>query len=1777
MKKDKVQQFIANLQKKCEEVNNEKRRIRLLNVNTEQTPATMSLSNPGETEEEENVYTDNGYITVTGLSNGVLPNETTVGNGFSIIITLDLAQWAQDNRNIVDGVEEIARVHMTVAGMNKMGHGLLSVYQYPTNQLIGRYSSVDNIFKFDFAPSADLSGKVRIKLVGEGWQTMQSFPASFMEFRCYKRYLWKMDVVEAPYKLSYIENEVFDVEGLVLRLTYNDETHKIWNIGNAPSVDGDVIEDSPTFLPSLGTPLREADETMQITYDGVSIKLPLMVKSAIAWENFGYGISFERRSRSAIGAEWSSWTNTDNNGEISVWEDETALYQRRTILTLHDEAVNTALAEKKGIRLLLRKHEESINVQGYIRVNGQRKYIDGNATFIELDAGALKTIKNNGNRIIFEPCGVNIRFDTNNYTPFKTYYFLCNGFTKNANKSIGLLREVETKLDLCTGEAAFVLEDFSSANTLLRLGINHVFRYDNDNYGVGHRLKLNLHQTLYQVEEYQGQVKAYEYTDGFGNKTRYYNYFYFIDAEGRHNYYAIEETTDRISLIDGVLWDNEKDCRVYYSDTTIQRELLCGEAPQSTSAITYYNDICSQQTNVYLCPQTFLVGDQVVKGFNCEGDLVWLNDQYGNYISLEYQEGKIVSLKNQNGNCLQFLYNDKGLLNAIFDSLSRKRVEYTYDPLMANGTLLTKIEYKSVSAAYKTVELEYESVGLVGAEDILTDAEYILTGAQSSDGEKCILTYGDKLEGIKKYSLKDKIPNGGTVDVNENYLMWSIDIDCSMQPFQTVLINEQQDQEVYRFNEKKELTAYYQIVNGLVAKAENYYNVPFVSYEVHKARHDQLNQVPLLDFHYVNGESEVVKLNEYNLPVRKLIDGIQLNDATFKHIVIDYEYDDNYRCVKEVSMENYSDETSFKYVAKHTYNEKGALVKTISYTAGEEATTGITAEEYTYDEQGHLICSLVYKKVCSTNEPDESEYEFDSASTNTIFCSEKSYNPQGLLWQQKDETGLHQTTYQYVGGTSLVRTILHPNNCGVNFAYNSSGDVLSIGTTINGVSNANIMGYTDGQMTEVDYSGNTDYLNYEYDFKRRLSLVKFGTAIYHSRMYEDKVLENGVLVDKMTITNAKNESIKQVVDRAGTFDRLYYTPNATAAEQLLLERTYDNHGQIVHISDHLSNEETSIGYNSSGKLVDYSCGGVNGTYMEHRSYDSKGRIENVSCSGIVNRTMHIVYEENSQGRVKEFVVAPFKYKQIYDEYGRVVRKEVRINNIPLDRVLFSYRKEGVNATHQVSEIVYEDNQYLSYTYDAMGNISEVRCNGGLMSRYAYDGLNRLTREDDVYSNKTYLYTYDANGNIKTKEMQTFTTGAVTPGLGSLLNFNYNDKGQMTSYNNMVCEYDGVGNPVVYAGKQMSWTRGRTLVSCGNVQFAYDAQGRRIQKNTTRYYYNSAGQLIASSDGMEYFYGPDGCLGFSYNGQRYAYRKNLQGDIIAILDNTGAVVVQYVYDAWGASLVLDGTGNVISSSSHIGQLNPFRYRGYFYDVETGFYYLKSRYYNPVVGRFINMDSISFANPKMINGLNLYSYCNNNPVMYVDPSGTDAILITAYEFGPGLPIVGHSVVLLEVDGKWYYTEFRGDFPDKSTATVVCDLVDPEYETVDAYISKTYGTEGYKGILGYNRVDFSGDFSAAYAEAVSWNGKAFNGGYHFLFNNCWHYAKAILQKGKNVQEQPNMDYLYDTNNIIPVLAPFSLAIRTVVDSTIQEIENAWEQSAIKKGFDAVKNLYLTYIKFW
>ena len=171
-----------------------------------------------------------------------------------------------------------------------------------------------------------------------------------------------------------------------------------------------------------------------------------------------------------------------------------------------------------------------------------------------------------------------------------------------------------------------------------------------------------------------------------------------------------------------------------------------------------------------------------------------------------------------------------------------------------------------------------------------------------------------------------------------------------------------------------------------------------------------------------------------------------------------------------------------------------------------------------------------------------------------------------------------------------------------------------------------------------------------------------------------------------------------------------------------------------------------------------------------------------------------------------------------------------------------------------------------------------------------------------------------------------------------------------------------------------------------ISYTYPPDGLRTSKTvngmTTKYHVMN-GTLLGQTKGSDtivFLYDEKGNkYGFDYNGTKYYYIFNVQGDVIGILNQAGRKIVSYTYDPWGKVLSVDG-----SEASTIGQLNPIRCRGYYYDTETGFYYLQSRYYDPTTRRFLNSD-ILVGNVGSVGQNNLFQYCSNNPVNLADPTG------------------------------------------------------------------------------------------------------------------------------------------------------------------------------------------------
>ena len=216
---------------------------------------------------------------------------------------------------------------------------------------------------------------------------------------------------------------------------------------------------------------------------------------------------------------------------------------------------------------------------------------------------------------------------------------------------------------------------------------------------------------------------------------------------------------------------------------------------------------------------------------------------------------------------------------------------------------------------------------------------------------------------------------------------------------------------------------------------------------------------------------------------------------------------------------------------------------------------------------------------------------------------------------------------------------------------------------------------------------------------------------------------------------------------------------------------------------------------------------------------------------------------------------------------------------------------------------------------------------------------------------------------------------------------------LTAYDGEEITYDGIGNPLSYRGWTMSWQGGRQLAGMtkgsDTLSFAYNESGLRTSKtvNGVTHNYVWQGSKLAADItdvyALYFHYDSSGeVIGFTRtsNGTdtEYFYVKNLQGDILKVITATGTEAATYTYDAWG---------KLLTSTGDLADINPLRYRGYFYDAETGLYYLQSRYYDPETCRFINADAFASTGQGVL-GANMFAYCLNNPINLSDPSGTSA---------------------------------------------------------------------------------------------------------------------------------------------------------------------------------------------
>ncbi len=517
---------------------------------------------------------------------------------------------------------------------------------------------------------------------------------------------------------------------------------------------------------------------------------------------------------------------------------------------------------------------------------------------------------------------------------------------------------------------------------------------------------------------------------------------------------------------------------------------------------------------------------------------------------------------------------------------------------------------------------------------------------------------------------------------------------------------------------------------------------------------------------------------------------------------------------------------------------------------------------------------------------------------------------------------------------------------------------------------------------------NQNVTAYEYDSKNNLTKVKNALNEVNTYTYDN---QGNVLTQKDASSNVisfvydiNGNEIKKIDQLSNEDVKTYYQNGLLKTFKTnngdIFTYTYDVHDRLV--SEEVNNEVTTYEYDNNsnktkignilktydelnrvisstenGKTVSY-------TYLDDdkklvvtdpnqnvttEEYDKVGRLKKVTSSGKVTE-----YEYNNDGslnkQVDESKVSEYEYY-----------KDKMLKNL---------------TTKTKSGILIEEN---SYEYDANNNI--LKDNSKV---YTYDALNRIKTTNDTE------YTYDKSGNIASKTVIDGNTIKATT-------YIYNAKNQLTKSN--VLENTALVSETTYSydlnGNQIEEVaNGQTVTNTYNArnelikvekgqaisEYSYNSAGKRIQKvtdnNTINFVYDSDNVILElDENGNEVAtntYGLNLIKRETGDDEGY-YVYNGHGDVTKVIDTTNEELNTYVYDEFGSIKEENETFN-----------NPFKYAGYYYDNETKTYYLRSRYYNPEIQRFISEDTYRGELNDPLS-LNYYTYVNNNPLIYNDPDG------------------------------------------------------------------------------------------------------------------------------------------------------------------------------------------------
>ena len=720
-----------------------------------------------------------------------------------------------------------------------------------------------------------------------------------------------------------------------------------------------------------------------------------------------------------------------------------------------------------------------------------------------------------------------------------------------------------------------------------------------------------------------------------------------------------------------------------------------------------------------------------------------------------------------------------------------------------------------------------------------------------------------------------------------------------------------------------------------------------------------------------------------------------------------YAYFDNICLVKDNAM-------------SYTYDKDGKVISVVDNSKKQstmeyknsDLTKNIDAKgyayEYTYDDnhnvtkiesQTHMNYNYTYAKGLATS----LEVKCDPKVTDVgILKSEVTYDSNGLLSSATDQDG-NKVEYKYDGNkgtlTQTTDKLDSKNPVVTDYTYDSNTDQIKSVKQSDSSGNEYSIAYSyssKSKLLEKISRDGTDY-SIKYDeFGNKID-SKVGSQSLASYSYGSN---NGPL---LSLTYGTGQNVSYAYDEFGNVETRKY--NGKTAFNWYSDRG----GNIIRENDYLNKRLTDFTYDTTGRLVRQTVADSSVTGSSNKllfgfeySYDLNNNITQL-VTKTTDKTVKNKFTFGKDNLPATFTLSTGKkVDYTYDGLNRLTKTSLTTStNTPIDTTytyFASKRGSGYTTTKLKSETI--NGEKYEYKYDARSNITDVTKDGVLQYHYGYDMMNQLVSVDDKLNGKVYNYTYDAGGNL-ISETVTDSNGT-TSNAYEYNNSNWGDV--LTSYNGQNITYDGIGNPLTYRdGMSMTWKNGRQLATLTNgdtsIGYGYDSGSVRTTKTVNGVKYTYAylnGQHMYETRGDAKFYYSYDANGILYNvrytltdgGTEYSYyyTHNSRGDIVGIYNGAGELKAHYEYDAWGNVIsITDNNGNAITNPNHIGNLNPFRYRGYYQDTETGLYYLMSRYYDTITHRFINADGY-FQSGGSILDANTFAYCRNNPIMNSDCTGT-----------------------------------------------------------------------------------------------------------------------------------------------------------------------------------------------